>query len=328
MTGESQEHILVAGGAGYIGSHIAKALRKAGFVPVTLDNLCTGNRESVRFGPFYEGGMQDAALVARIVEAHGIRSAILLSAHAYVGESTRDPRKYYTNNVAHSIAFVNALLDAGVRNLIFSSSCSIYGVTEAIPVTEGSGLDPLSPYAESKYFLERMLGWYGKAYGLRAVCLRYFNAAGADAEGEIGETHDPETHIIPVTILASLGRCELTIYGTDYPTPDGTAVRDYVHVTDLADAHLKALRHLLGGGASVQLNLGTGQGTSNLEIIRAVEAHSGRKVPFATGPRREGDAPELVASPAKAAEVLGWKAVHSDLPNIVATAWNWLARGR
>lgn len=326
MTGESQEHILVAGGAGYIGSHIAKALRKAGFVAVTLDNLCTGNRESVRFGPFYEGCMQDAALVSRVVEAHGIRSAILLSAHAYVGESTRDPRKYYTNNVAHSIAFVNALWDAGVRNLIFSSSCSIYGVSESLPIVEESSVDPLSPYAESKYFVERMLAWYGKAYGLRTVCLRYFNAAGADAEGEIGETHDPETHIIPVTILAALGRCELTIYGTDYPTPDGTAVRDYVHVTDLADAHLRALRYLLDGGVSVQLNLGTGRGTSNLEIIRAVEAHSGRKVPFATGPRREGDAPVLVASPAKAAGVLGWKAMHSDLPNIVATAWNWLSR--
>lgn len=326
MSGESQEHILVAGGAGYIGCHIAKALRQAGFVPVTLDNLCTGNRESVRFGPFYEGGMHDAALVQRIVATHGIRSAILLSAHAYVGESTRDPRKYYTNNVVHSIAFVNALLDAGVRNLIFSSSCSIYGVTGTLPITEGSSLDPLSPYAESKYLVERMLDWYGKAYGLHTVCLRYFNAAGADAEGEIGETHDPETHIIPVTILAALGRGELTIFGTDYPTPDGTAIRDYIHVTDLADAHLRAVRYLLAGGVSVQLNLGTGHGTSNLEIIRAVEAHAGRKIPFATGPRREGDAPILVASPVKAAEVLGWKAVHSDLANIVATAWNWLAR--
>ncbi len=319
-------HVLVAGGAGYIGSHVAKALRQAGCVPVVLDDLSTGWRDAAaRFGPFYEGAIQDGPLVSRILEEHAITSAILLSAHAYVGESTRDPRKYYTNNIAHSIAFLNTLLDGGVRDLIFSSSCSIYGAPDSLPVIENSRRDPLSPYAESKYFMERMLRWYGEAYGLRAICLRYFNAAGADGEGELGENHDPETHMIPLAILAALGRGPLTIFGSDYPTPDGTAVRDYIHVTDLADAHLRALQYLAGGGKPVNLNLGAGRGVSNLEIIRAVETVSGRKVPFTMGPRRDGDAPELVASPALAEEVLGWRAAHSDLGNIVGTAWRWLA---
>lgn len=317
---------MLAGGAGFIGSHIAKALRGAGLVPVTLDDLSTGNRDAVRFGPFVEGPMQDASLVTRAVAAYGIESAILLSANAYVGESTRNPRKYYTNNVAHSIAFLNALLDAGVRRLIFSSSCSIYGVPRTIPITEDLPPAPLSPYAESKFFLERMLGWYGEAHGLQTVCLRYFNAAGADADGDIGETHDPETHLIPLAILAALRQEPLTIFGCDYPTPDGTAVRDYIHVTDLADAHLRALRYLADGGSPVQLNLGTGQGVSNLEVIRAVEQHGGVRVPYVMGPRREGDAAELVASPVRAGQVLGWKAQHSSLANIVGTAWTWLSR--
>jgi len=331
----SETHVLVAGGAGFIGSHIAKMLRRSGFVPVVLDNLATGSREvAAKFGSFHEGGMEDAALVRSLIDRYEIRSAILLSAHAYVGESTRDPRKYYTNNIAGSIAFLNALVDSGtVTNLIFSSSCSIYGVPGSVPITESSPKDPLSPYAETKYFLEQMLGWYAKAYGLTSICLRYFNAAGADGEGELGENHDPETHMIPLAILAALGHRPLTIFGSDYPTPDGTAIRDYVHVTDLADAHVRALRYLTGGNSDRTarcegVNLGSGRGASNLEVVRMVEECSGRKVPFTLGPRREGDAPELVASPDRAREVLGWEPVHSDLRNIVTTAWKWLSRNR
>jgi UDP-arabinose 4-epimerase len=330
----SETHVLVAGGAGFIGSHIAKMLRRSGFVPVVLDNLSTGSREvAAKYGPFHEGGMEDSTLVRSLIARYGIRAAILLSAHAYVGESTRDPRKYYTNNIAGSIAFLNALLDSGaVSNLIFSSSCSIYGVPAAMPITESSSKDPLSPYAETKYFLEQMLAWYAKAYGLNSMCLRYFNAAGADEEGELGENHVPETHMIPLAILAALGHGPLTIFGSDYPTPDGTAIRDYVHVTDLAEAHVRALRYLTeNDGRPAQcrgLNLGSGRGASNLEVVRMVEECSGRKVPFTLGARREGDAPELVASPERARQVLGWEPVHSDLRNIVTTAWKWISQTR
>ena len=234
--------VLVAGGAGFIGSHTAKALRQNGLMPVVLDNLVTGNSWAVKFGPFVRAPIGNQALVTEIVRNYGIQGAILFAAHAYVGESTHAPAKYYRNNVCQSIAFLDGLLDGGVRNLVFSSSCSIYGAQEEVPIVEDATKNPLSPYAETKLFLEDVLRWYEQAYGLRSVCLRYFNAAGADPEGELGERHDPETHVIPLAISAALGGAALRIFGTDYPTPDGTAIRDYIHVTDLADAHVRALQ--------------------------------------------------------------------------------------
>lgn len=291
--------------------------------PVVLDNLCTGNRDAVQFGPFYEGSIADSSLVRRILTEHNCAGAILFAGHAYVGESTGDPRKYFRNNVTDSIEFLNALLDGGINNVVFSSSCSIYGLQEKIPINEESSTNPLSPYAETKLFFEKVLKWYGLAYGLRYARLRYFNASGADPEGQLGENHDPETHLIPLTIYAAMGGGSLRVFGTDYPTPDGTAIRDYAHVTDLADAHLKSLRHLIAGGTSLTLNLGTGTGHSVRDVIHAVEKVSGLPVPAEYGPRREGDAPALVADGARAFELLGWKPQYSSLETIVTTAWNW-----
>ena len=315
--------ILIAGGAGYIGSHTAKLLARRNYQPVVLDNLITGHQGAARFGPFYQGGIEQSELVARIAREHDISSAVLFAAHAYVGESVQNPGKYYRNNVAQSIALLDTLLAAGVRQVVFSSSCSVYGLQTQMPITEDSSLDPLSPYAESKMFMERMLHWYGKAYGLRSVSLRYFNAAGADPEGELGECHDPETHLIPLAILSTLGKGELQVFGDDYPTPDGTCIRDYVHVSDLGEAHILAVEHLQNGGASDTINLGTGTGNSVLEVIRTVQDISGRPVLYRTVPRRQGDAPVLVADRQKALRVLGWKPQSSELKTIVETAWQW-----
>jgi UDP-arabinose 4-epimerase len=319
------ESVLVAGGAGFIGSHTAKLLKASGYEPVVVDNLITGNRSAVRFGAFHEGGIEDAALVREAIITHGIRRALLFAAHAYVGESTASPRKYYGNNIANNLRFLDTLLDAGVRELVFSSSCSVYGTQPTLPLVEDSPTDPLSPYAQTKLFLESVLGWYGSAYGLRSVCLRYFNAAGADPEGELGEQHDPETHLIPLAIFGALRGQELSIFGDDYPTQDGTCVRDYIHVSDLAQAHVQALRYLAAGGSSTILNLGAETGHSIREVIAEVEKVSGRKVPVRMAPRRVGDAPILVASCAKARSVLGWQQRWSDLPGIVRHAWNWFS---
>ena len=323
----SSSTVLVAGGAGYIGSHTAKALAQSGLQPVVLDNLCTGNRFALQFGPFYEGSIADGTLVKEIVARHRPIGAILFAGHAYVGESTANPRKYFNNNINEAIQFLNHVLDTGdLRRIVFSSSCSVYGIQSQSPISENCSCDPLSPYAETKAFLEKVLKWYGSAYGLRSACLRYFNAAGADPEGQLGEHHDPETHLIPLTILAAMGKDRLRVFGTDYPTPDGTAVRDYIHVSDLADAHLRALRHLIDKDESFTLNLGTGTGYSVREVIRQVERTSGVPVPVEYGPRREGDAPELVADPARARQLLGWTPRFSSLDTIVQTAWNWYTR--
>jgi UDP-arabinose 4-epimerase len=315
--------ILVAGGAGYIGSHTALALHNAGWQPVVLDNLITGNPWSLRFGPYATGQISDRDLVIQTVRRYGVQAAILFAAHAYVGESTRNPSKYYRNNLSQSIDFLDALLAAGVNRLVFSSSCSIYGIQDNGPIAEDSRKDPLSPYAETKWMLEKALGWYQQAYGLRSVSLRYFNAAGASPDGQLGEHHDPETHLVPLAIAAALGGEPLNVFGTDYPTPDGTAVRDFIHVADLADAHLRALAHLMAGGASEQLNCGTGTGSSVREVIRMVEEVSGRKVPANYRERRQGDAPTLVADARKIGERLGWTPQWSSLRTIVETAWRW-----
>ena len=320
------QSILIAGGAGYIGSHTAKYFKRHGYEPVVLDNLVTGNRFALRFGPFYEAAIDDDAQIGAIVAEHGIEDAVFFAAHAYVGESIGDPAKYLRNNVSAALAFLEAIRLAGIRRLIFSSSCSVYGIQAAMPIVEQSPTGPLSPYAESKLFFEQALRWYGSAYGLRSVSLRYFNAAGADPTGEIGESHDPETHLIPLAIYAALGSGSLQVFGSDYPTLDGTAVRDYVHVNDLADGHLRALRYLRDGGDSTIINLGAGTGTSVRDIIRTVETVSGRPVPHRFLPRRPGDAPALVADHALARSVLGWQAQASSIENIIGTAWNWHSR--
>jgi UDP-arabinose 4-epimerase len=320
--------VLIAGGAGFIGSHTAKILHRSGMLPVVLDNLITGNRWSVKFGPLAEGEIADRSLVVRLIQEHSIQGAILFAAHAYVGESTQAPGKYYRNNISQSLEFLEGLLQGGVRNLVFSSSCSVYGVQAHGPISEDAPKNPLSPYAETKWFLENALRWYEQAYGLRSVCLRYFNAAGADPEGELGEWHDPETHLIPLAIGAALGGPALRIFGADYPTPDGTAIRDYIHVNDLADAHVRALRHLLEGGAGAQFNCGTGAGHSVREIVQKVVEVSEKEVPIEMAPRREGDAAALVADSRRIRGALGWEPRYSSLDEIVRTAWRWYSEYR
>ncbi|MEP6961431.1 MAG: UDP-glucose 4-epimerase GalE [Acidobacteriota bacterium] len=315
--------VLIAGGAGYIGSHTAKFLRKNNITPVVLDNLCTGNRFALRFGPFHEGSIADPALVKKLVDQYNLQGAILFAGHAYVGESSQVPRKYFRNNITDNIQFLNNILDAGLKRVVFSSSCSIYGIQAHMPISEDTPKDPLSPYAETKWFLEKVLASYATAYGLQYAALRYFNASGDDPDGEIGEHHDPETHLIPLTIYAAMGGPPLKIFGDDYPTPDGTAIRDYIHVTDLADGHLRALNHLIQGGDNLKLNLGTGTGYSVKQVIDTVERVSGKKVPANMAPRRAGDAPELVCDPRQARQILGWIPQHSSLDEIVTTAWRW-----
>ena len=316
--------ILVTGGAGYIGSHTCKALHKAGFTPVTFDNLVYGHREAVKWGPFVEGDLSDKVLLRKTLTDHGIEAVIHFAAFAYVGESMEQPQKYFTNNVVNTLNLLDVMHDAGVGHIVFSSTCATYGLPERVPIDESHPQQPVNPYGESKLFIERALKWHGVAHGLRSVALRYFNAAGADADGEIGEDHEPETHLVPLVIQAALGQREqLSIFGTDYPTTDGTAIRDYIHVTDLGDAHVRALEYLLGGGESIALNLGTGCGYTVRDVITSVENVSGREVPVMNAPRRAGDPPELVADAAAAKRRLGWEPRHSSLDNITKTALEW-----
>jgi UDP-arabinose 4-epimerase len=317
---------LVTGGAGYIGSHTAKELARAGFEPVVLDDLSQGHVEAVKWGPFVRGGLGDAALVRRTIVEHDVRSVIHFGGSLLVEESMRDPRKYFHNNVRNSLELFNTLLDCGVKHVVFSSSAAVYGMPSVVPIPEEHPQRPVNPYGESKLFVERTLEWYGGAYDLRWIALRYFNAAGADPEGELGEGHDPETHLIPRAVQAALGRAAaLKIFGTDYPTPDGTAIRDYVHVSDLGQAHLLALKHLMSGGPSMALNLGTGTGRSVREVLSTVESVSGRKVPVELAGRRAGDPVSLVARSEKAKAVLGWSPRYSDLAIIVKNAVAWHA---
>ena len=316
--------ILVTGGAGYIGSHTAKALAQAGYEPVVFDNLSEGHRWAVKWGPLVEGDLSDGALLRHVVATYGIKAVIHFAAHAYVAESMHRPREYFRNNVTNTLCLLDALLEAGVCRIVFSSSCATYGIPSNVPITEIHPQNPINPYGESKRVVERFLYWYGRAYGLDWMALRYFNAAGADPDGEIGEDHHPETHLIPTAIHAALGkRPFVEVYGTDYPTPDGTAIRDYIHVTDLASAHVLALNYLLGGGESAALNLGTGEGKSVREVIAAVERVTGQRVPVREAGRRSGDPRVLVADPAKAGRVLGWRPQYSSLDTIVETASRW-----
>jgi UDP-glucose-4-epimerase GalE len=321
--------ILVTGGAGYIGSQTCKVLAQAGYTPVALDNLVYGHAWAVRFGPFVQADILDRAALELAFREHRPEAVLHFAAFAYVGESVANPGKYYRNNVAGTLNLLEAMRDHGCAQLVFSSSCSVYGQPQALPLLEEHPQVPASPYGASKAMSERMIADFGLAHGLRSVCLRYFNAAGADPEGGLGEDHDPETHLIPLAVEAALGkRPPLQVFGHDYPTPDGTAVRDYVHVLDLAQAHVDALSHLESGGASAAFNLGLGQGTSVLEVLAAVQAVSGRAVPHRMAPRRPGDPPMLAASAELAARVLGWRPRFTDIREIVRTAWDWHARGR
>jgi UDP-arabinose 4-epimerase len=316
--------VLVTGGAGYIGSHTSKLLAEAGCVPVVVDNLSTGHRSAVRFGPLHVGQIQDPHTLREVIRRYGIQDLIHFAAKAYVGESVTNPRKYFMENVANTVHMLDTALETGVKRIIFSSTCATYGTPKKLPIRESAVQRPENPYGESKLFTERMLKWYGDAYGLQWMALRYFNAAGADPDGEIGEDHEPETHLIPCAIQAAVGlKPHLDVYGSDYPTPDGTAIRDYTHVTDLARAHLLALEYLRDGGASTALNLGTGLGHSVLDVVKAVTAACGRKVPVRRRNRRAGDPAELVANPEKARRTLGWKAEYRDLGEIVDSAWQW-----
>lgn len=317
-------NILVTGGAGYIGSHACKVLAGSGYVPVTYDNLSLGRRSAVKYGPFVEGDLADGERLRKALLEHEVGAVVHFSANAYVGESVENPRKYFRNNVINSLNLLEAMVDANVKHLVYSSTCAIYGTPEKIPIPEDHPQNPVSPYGESKRIVENAARWFGEAYGLSCVALRYFNAAGADMEGEIGEDHDPETHLIPIVFEAALGRrTHVEIYGTDYPTRDGTAVRDYVHVFDLASAHLKALEYLFEGGESAAFNLGTEQGRTVREIIQAVEQVSGRAVSSKEGNRRPGDPEELVADARRAEKILGWRPRFSELEQIIASAWKW-----
>ena len=320
--------VLVAGGAGYVGSHTCKALAAAGFLPVVYDSLSTGHRGFVRWGPLIEGDLLDRETLARAFAGHRPAAVLHFAACTDVGESVEDPARYYRNNVVGALNLMDAAHAQGVVPIVFSSTCAVYGAPPAVPVREDAPLVPVNPYGHTKLAVERALCDYDAAYGLRSVRLRYFNACGADPDGEIGESHDPETHLVPRAILAAMGRlAELAVFGDDHPTPDGTPVRDYVHVCDLADAHVAAVRRLLDGGASLSVNLGTGRGLSVREIVSAVTRVTGLEVPCRLAPRRPGDPAVLVADGARARRLLGFSAPRSDVETIVRTAHAWLHRG-
>lgn len=320
--------VLVTGGAGYIGSHACKALAKAGHVPVVYDNLVHGHREAVRWGPLVEGDIADRARLDAVIREYRPEAVMHFAAYAYVGESVADPGKYYRNNVAGSLALFEAMRDHGIGRLVFSSTCATYGLPQYTPMDERHPQRPINPYGASKLMVERMIGDFAGAHGLRAISLRYFNAAGADPDGEIGEDHSPETHLIPLALAAALGSIpQLTIFGEDYDTDDGTCVRDYVHVSDLADAHVLALAALDANEPGLRAyNLGNGRGHSVREVVRSVERVTGGKVPLTVGPRRDGDPPRLVSAAALATSELGWTPQYSSIDQVVATAYAWMRR--
>lgn len=322
------EKVLVTGGAGYIGSHAARALALRGHVPICYDNLVYGHRWAVRSGPLIEGDIADRDHLTEVLRNYGISAIMHFAAFAYVGESVTNPRRYFENNVTKSLVLLDAAVDAGVRYFVFSSSCATYGTPATVPIGEDTRQQPVNPYGETKLIIEKALRWYGGAYDMRWAVLRYFNAAGAEYDAGLGEVHVPETHLIPLVLDSALGRRIVEIYGDDYPTPDGTCVRDYIHVTDLAEAHVQALEYLFEGGTSTALNLGTGQGHSVREVINAAEKVTGRRIAFRISPRRAGDPSVLIADPRRALQVLDWQARHSSLQNIIDCAWKWQSQCR
>jgi UDP-arabinose 4-epimerase len=313
--------VLITGGAGYIGAHTAKLLNARGMEPVVYDNLSTGHRSSVRWGPFVQGDILDTVSLTSALLEHQVEAVIHFAASAYVGESMENPGKYYRNNVTGTLSLLEACRKAAVGTVIFSSSCATYGVPAQLPISEATVQSPINPYGQTKLIAECMLRDYAAAYGLRYVALRYFNAAGCDPEGELGEWHDPETHLIPRALQAASGQGPLlSVFGTDYDTPDGTCIRDYIHVSDLAQAHWLALDHLVRGGDNVAINLSTGRGISIREVLDSVARVTGREVPVTWEPRRPGDPPALYAEPKLARELLDFQPRYSDLDTIIRTA--------
>jgi UDP-glucose 4-epimerase len=321
--------ILIVGGAGYIGSHVNKLLNRSGFKTVVFDNLLRGNREFVKWGEFVLGDLADKDQVRLCFKKFPIDAVMHFSAFAYVGESVADPAAYYLNNVSNTLHLLEVMREFSVRYFIFSSTCSTYGVPESIPITEDHPQEPINPYGKSKLMIEEILEDYDRAYGLRHINLRYFNAAGADPEAEIGERHDPETHLIPLAIYSALGLNDsIKIFGTDYPTKDGTCIRDYIHVNDLSEAHIKALEYVMEEDASNSFNLGNGIGHSVREIIDAVRRTSGKDFRVIESGRREGDPPVLISDYSKATEILGWRPKYADIDGIVKTAYRWHSKNR
>jgi len=316
-------NILVVGGAGYIGSHTARFLKKQGLNPVVFDNLTTGFAASVKDQTFIQGDLHDQSLVEQTLMEHKIEAVMHFAACALVGESVIEPSKYYDNNVVATFRLLEAMRNCGVGKFVFSSTCATYGIPEVVPIDENEKQAPINPYGFTKLVVERMLQDYTHAYEFSYAALRYFNAAGASTEGDIGEDHDPESHLIPIVLQVALGqRKHVTIFGDDYPTADGTCIRDYIHIYDLAAAHLAALQ-LLKPKQGIEVNLGTGNGYSVQEVIQMCRKITGHAIPTVMGERRPGDPPELIANAAKANSLLGWRPQHSDLENIVKTAWNW-----
>jgi UDP-glucose 4-epimerase len=317
--------ILVTGGAGYIGSHTVKALRLHGFDPVIFDDFSTGHHNFIQQTACVEGSLANPADLERAFSSYPIEGVLHFAGKALVPESHTNPGLYYRTNVTGGVNLLEAMVRFKVRDIIFSSTCATYGIPETVPITEDCRQRPINPYGETKLAFERALRWYGESYGLRLLSLRYFNAAGADAQGEFGEDHSPETHLIPLVLDAAMARkSEVKIFGTDYPTPDGTCVRDYIHVTDLALAHVAGLEALRAGTLTEPaLNLGTGQGYSVREVINTAKRITGRDLPVVEAARREGDPPFLVAAVERAQKALNWKAGNSSLEQIIASAWKW-----
>lgn len=318
------ETVLVTGGAGYVGAHGCKALSQAGYQPVVFDSLVHGKVDAVKWGPLEIGDIADRARLHEVFQRYRPSAVMHFAAFAYVGESVADPGKYYRNNVGGTLVLLEAMLAHGVDKLVFSSTCATYGETASVPITEDEPQSPVNPYGQSKLMVERILRDYGHAHRLRSVVLRYFNAGGASPDGEIGECHDPETHLIPLALAAATGKGPvLTVFGNQHPTPDGSCIRDYIHVVDLADAHIRAIDYLGQCNASRAFNLGTGLGVSVCEILHAIERVTGRAVPHRFGPAREGDPPILVSDAERARKELRWAPIMSDIDTIIATAWAW-----
>jgi UDP-glucose 4-epimerase len=314
---------LVTGGAGYIGSHTVQLLLEQGYDVAVVDNLSKGHRHNVPAGRLFEINIADTKALTELMRQTRTEAVVHFAAFIAVGESMREPETYFANNVCASLSLLTAMLRADVKHVVFSSTAAVYGNPHASPILETFPIHPVNPYGESKAMVETLLRWFGEIHHLNSVVLRYFNASGCDPQGRLGEEHEPETHLIPLLLRAITKGTPVTVFGSDYDTPDGTCVRDYIHVLDLAQAHILALEHLMEGGASEQFNVGTGAGHTVMEIIRAVEEVTGQKVPYVVGPRRDGDPPVLVAHPDKLRSKLGWSPRYSDLRTIVEHAWNF-----
>ncbi|HAJ89660.1 MAG TPA: UDP-glucose 4-epimerase GalE [Rhodospirillaceae bacterium] len=318
------ENILVTGGAGYIGSHVCKALHQHGYTPVVFDNLCSGNKEAVKWGPFIHGDIRDREALSKVIQDYKPKAIMHFAALIQVGESVSNPSIYYHNNVYGSFCLLEEARQHGIKHMVFSSTAAVYGLPDVSPIAEGTPKDPINPYGRTKLMMEDMIRDYSQAYGLGFAILRYFNAAGADPEGETGTAYKVDSHIIPLLMrVASNLMDQIKIFGTDYATPDGTAIRDYIHVTDLAEAHILALEHILAGKENVTLNIGTNSGKSVLDVVNIARSVTGHDIPALITDRREGDPPILVADARDAGRILNWVPCYSDLETIIKTAWLW-----